>query len=102
LFADGKPGGIIEAKREEEGDQLTTHEDQVSWYAQATLKYNLNKEVLRQSILKKAFAGQLLSEDELAACRRNPDWEPAHKLLERIKKSGNAKALSSKGKNRGK
>lgn len=46
LFADGKPAGIIEAKREEEGERLTTHEDQASWYAQATLKYNLNKEPL--------------------------------------------------------
>ena len=44
-------------------------------------------EALRQSILKKAFAGQLLNEAELAACRREPDWEPAHKLLERIKKN---------------
>jgi type I restriction enzyme, S subunit len=43
-------------------------------------------EALRQSILKKAFAGQLLSEAELAACRREPDWAPAQKLLERIKK----------------
>jgi type I restriction enzyme S subunit len=44
-------------------------------------------EALRQSILKKAFSGYLLDEDELAACRRDPDWEPADKLLERIKKN---------------
>ena len=31
----------------------------------------------RQSILKKAFAGQLLTATELAACRAEPDWEPA-------------------------
>lgn len=43
-------------------------------------------EALRQSILKKAFSGELLSEEELEACRREPDWEPADKLLERIRK----------------
>ncbi len=43
-------------------------------------------EALRQSILKKAFAGQLLTEAELAACRKEPDWEPAEQLLQRIQK----------------
>ncbi len=42
-------------------------------------------EALRQSILKKAFEGKLLSEQELNSCRKEPDWEPAEKLLERIK-----------------
>jgi type I restriction enzyme S subunit len=46
-------------------------------------------ESLRQSILKNAFEGKLLSEEELAACRLEPDWEPADKLLERIKKQRN-------------
>lgn len=41
---------------------------------------------LRQSILKKAFEGNLLSEEELAACKAAPDYEPASVLLERIKK----------------
>lgn len=40
---------------------------------------------LRQSLLKKAFAGELLTEAELAACRAEPDWVPAGELLERIK-----------------
>ena len=40
---------------------------------------------LRQSILKKAFEGTLLSEEELAACKAAPDYEPASVLLERIK-----------------
>jgi type I restriction enzyme, S subunit len=31
-------------------------------------------------------SGKLLSERELEACRQEPDWEPAEKLLERIKK----------------
>ena len=43
-------------------------------------------EALRQSILKKAFSGKLLSDEELEECRREPDWEPADKLLKRIKK----------------
>jgi len=34
-------------------------------------------EVLRQSILKKAFERKLLGEAELEACRREPDWEHA-------------------------
>ena len=42
-------------------------------------------ETLRQSILKRAFEGRLLTEAELEACRAEPDWEPAEKLLERIR-----------------
>lgn len=50
-----------------------------------TIEINLKKsEALRQSILKKAFEGKLLSEAELDACRKEADWEPAEKLLERI------------------
>jgi len=52
-------------------------------------------EALRQSILKKAFEGKLLNEKELEEARNAPDWEPAEKLLERIKaekeKIGNKK-----------
>lgn len=52
----------------------------------ATINESLEKaESLRQSILKKAFEGQLLNENELNACRNEPDWEPAEKLLERIR-----------------
>lgn len=52
----------------------------------ANIEEGLEKsEALRQSILKKAFEGKLLSEEELEACRKVPDWEPAEKLLERIK-----------------
>lgn len=43
-------------------------------------------DALRQSILKKAFDGRLLTDDELESARKEPDWEPAEKLLERIKK----------------
>lgn len=42
-------------------------------------------QALRQSILKKAFEGKLLSQNELQTCRQQPDWEPAAKLLERVK-----------------
>ncbi|MEA4976185.1 MAG: restriction endonuclease subunit S [Paludibacter sp.] len=43
-------------------------------------------EALRQSILKKAFEGKLLSDIEIAKCKQEADYEPASKLLERIKK----------------
>ena len=43
-------------------------------------------EALRQSILKKAFEGKLLSKAEIEACRREADYEPASALLERIRK----------------
>lgn len=42
-------------------------------------------EALRQSILKKAFEGRLLSEAEVTACQQEPDYEPASVLLEKIK-----------------
>src|SRR5690606_10458329 len=52
-----------------------------------TIAKNLQKaEALRQSILKKAFAGELLTDAELTACKKEPDWEPAGELLKRIKK----------------
>lgn len=42
---------------------------------------------LRQSILKKAFEGDLLSSEELEKCKAAPDYEPAAVLLEKIKSS---------------
>lgn len=50
-------------------------------------------EALRQSILKKAFEGKLLSDRELAEVRMAEDWEPAEVLLERIRaeRVGNGK-----------
>jgi restriction endonuclease S subunit len=51
-----------------------------------TIAASLNQaEALRQSILKKAFEGKLLSDAELEAVRKDPAWEPAEKLLERIR-----------------
>lgn len=42
LFVDGTPVGIIEAKRQEEGERLNVHEDQAEGYAAARLKYLRN------------------------------------------------------------
>ena len=51
-----------------------------------TSKEQLEKaEALRQSILKKAFEGRLLSDIEIEACKQEADWEPAEQLLVRIK-----------------
>jgi type I restriction enzyme S subunit len=65
---------------------------------EATIAESMQKSgALRQSILKKAFVGELLSEKELEEARNAPDWEPADKLLERIKaekeKPGNKKSF---------
>lgn len=58
----------------------------------ANIEEGLEKsEALRQSILKQAFEGKLLSKEELEACRKEPDWEPAEKLLVRIEQSRNAR-----------
>lgn len=45
LFVDGKPVGVIEAKREEEGHRLTMHEEQTEDYATAKLKYLDNEKL---------------------------------------------------------
>ena len=51
-----------------------------------SIRESLDKsKALRQSVLKKAFDGTLLSEEEIAACKAVPDYEPASVLLERIK-----------------
>ncbi|UMB52957.1 restriction endonuclease subunit S [Lutibacter sp. A64] len=42
-------------------------------------------QALRQSILKKAFEGTLLSEAEIAKCKADKNYEPASVLLEKIK-----------------
>ncbi|OFY68543.1 MAG: restriction endonuclease subunit R [Bacteroidetes bacterium RBG_13_43_22] len=42
LFVEGKPCGVIEAKREEEAHKLNIHEDQTEGYAFATLKHLKN------------------------------------------------------------
>ena len=42
LFVEGKPCGIIEAKREEEGHRINVHENQGEEYAHAKLKHLKN------------------------------------------------------------
>lgn len=41
---------------------------------------------LRQSILKKAFDGKLLTKEEIEKCKTEADYEPASVLLDRIRK----------------
>lgn len=53
-------------------------------------------ESLRQSILKKAFEGRLLTEEELAACRKEKDWEPAMELLKRVNHENENKKAKAK------
>lgn len=64
------------------------------------IKEGLEKaEALRQSILKKAFEGNLLTAQELAECKLADDYEPVSVLLERIKTEQNkATAKPSKKK----
>lgn len=64
-----------------------------------TIDESLRKaEALRQAILKKAFEGKLLNEQELEAVRNDPEWEPAEKLLEKIKaEKEKMKAQNKKG-----
>ncbi len=51
-----------------------------------TLDESLSKaEALKQSLLKQAFEGKLLTDQELEQTRQAADWEPAEKLLESIK-----------------
>jgi type I restriction enzyme R subunit len=47
LFVQGKAVGVIEAKREEEGQRLTLHERQTEGYAAARLRWINNKQPLR-------------------------------------------------------
>lgn len=64
-----------------------------------TIQLNLQKaEALRQSILKKAFEGRLLTEAELQACRAEADWEPAQALLAKIQASTTAPTTPKKKK----
>lgn len=55
-------------------------------------------EALRQSILKKAFEGKLLSEAEIAQCKQAADYEPASELLKKIQAEKLAKEQEKKKK----
>jgi type I restriction enzyme S subunit len=55
-------------------------------FIEKSIKESLKKaEALRQSILKKAFEGNLLTAKELAECKQASDYEPASVLLQRIR-----------------
>ena len=56
--------------------------DKVEESIQTSLK---KAEALRQSILKKAFEGKLLTTAEIDKCKQEADYEPASVLLEKIK-----------------
>lgn len=51
---------------------------------------------LRQSILKKAFEGKLLSQAEIELCKQAADYEPASELLKKIKAEKLAKEQEQK------
>ncbi len=53
-------------------------------------------EALRQSILKKAFEGKLLSQAEIAQCKAAADYEPASELLKKIQAEKLAKEQEKK------
>jgi type I restriction enzyme S subunit len=53
-------------------------------------------EALRQSILKKAFEGKLLSKAEIELCKKEADYEPASELLKKIQAEKLAKEQAKK------
>lgn len=53
-------------------------------------------EALRQSILKKAFDGKLLSQAEIEQCKKEADYEPASELLKKIQAEKLAKEQEKK------
>jgi type I restriction enzyme S subunit len=53
-------------------------------------------EALRQSILKKAFEGKLLSQAEIELCKKEADYEPASELLKKIQAEKLAKEQEKK------
>lgn len=56
----------------------------------------IKAEALRQSILKKAFEGKLLSKAEIELCKKETDYEPASELLKKIQAEKLAKELEKK------
>lgn len=72
----------------EEQDQIVSEIESrlsVCDNVEETIKKSLQQSMsLRQSILKKAFEGKLLSDAELKQSQNESDWEPAEELLKRI------------------
>ncbi len=83
LFVEGHAVGVIEAKRIEEGQNITQHEAQTEGYAAAKLKWVNNQQPLpflyesTGIITRFTFSGQLVAQDT--------NDEPASALLARIK-----------------
>ena len=73
--------------------------DQMEQYINENIKAI---EILRQSILKKAFEGKLLNNKELEGCRRSPGWKTGKELLEEIKNKKEINNIKRKVKKRGK
>jgi type I restriction enzyme R subunit len=46
LFVDRKPVGVVEAKKAEEGEKFTVHEEQAEGYATAKLKWTIGESAL--------------------------------------------------------
>lgn len=66
-----------------------------------SIKESLAKaEALRQSILKKAFEGKLLTEAEIQQCKQEADYEPASELLKKIQAEKVAKGQATNKKKR--
>lgn len=66
-----------------------------------SIKESLEKaEALRQSILKKAFEGKLLTEAEIQQCKQEADYEPASELLKKIQAEKAAKGQATNKKKR--
>jgi len=47
LFVNRKPVGVIEAKRSEEGQNITTHETQTKRYSESTVKWAVEGQMIR-------------------------------------------------------
>lgn len=66
-----------------------------------SIKESLAKaEALRQSILKKAFEGKLLTEAEIQQCKQEADYEPASELLKKIQAEKAVKGQATNKKKR--
>ncbi|MBI9054765.1 MAG: restriction endonuclease subunit S [Bacteroidales bacterium] len=71
----------------------------VCYKVEQTITEGLEKaKALRQSILKKAFEGKLLSTAEIEKCKQEKDYEPASVLLARIERSRNKRIKKEKKK----
>jgi type I restriction enzyme S subunit len=87
--ADALKGYLFPFCAKEEQNQIVKEIDSrlsVCDKVEQSITESLEKaKALRQSILKKAFEGSLLSEEEIAAYKAVKDYEPASVLLARIK-----------------